>query len=950
MTKLLDLKSTINLPRTDFPMKAQLPSREPQQLAEWDQYGLYRRILESRANSPLFVFHDGPPYPTGDIHLGTGLNKICKDMVIKSKTMAGFRVPYIPGWDCHGLPIETKVEKDLGGKKHSVSAAEFRRLCRAFATKYIDSNRRDFKRLGIFGQWESPYLTMDHDHEAVIASAFLTFYEKGYVYKGLKPVYWCLHDRTALAEAEVEYENHTSPSIYVRFQLAQDAANAEKIPAALKGRNVYGVIWTTTPWTIPASMALAFHPDFQYAAVETASGEIYLVADQLRRSVAEACGYTELKVVATFKGRELEATGLRFRHPFLDRLEPAVLADYVTLDQGTGIVHTAPGHGADDFRTGQKYGIETYAPLDDEGRFTEGLPEYKGKTVFEANPIIINLLQSRGALLAQGKLQHSYPHCWRCHNPVIFRATEQWFIDLQHDDLRKHSLEEIHKVKWLPAWGEDRLSSMVAERPDWCISRQRFWGVPLVVFYCEQCGEQLKDFRALRNVISWFEKEGADAWFTHSAEELLPPGTKCSCGSSRFRKEKDILDVWFESGSTSLAVLKGDMWPADVYLEGPDQYRGWFQSSLLVAMGTRGRAPYRQVITHGWTLDADGRPMSKSAGNGELPREICEKWGADLLRLWVTSQDYQTDMRFSEAMMVQLAESYRKIRNTFRFALGNLAGFDPARDMVSDAELLEMDAWMIHRAGELVAQCRAWYDAFEFHRVFHALHDFIVVDLSAFYFDVLKDRLYTFARRNKSRRSAQTAMYRITSALLRLAAPILVFTAEEIWKHFPHVSGDPESIHMTLLPAQLELAPQVDDRKRENWESLMAIREQVLKKLEEARNAKVINSALEARVEMRAHGKTLDLLKNYSSWLPQILIVSQVRVGASNGSAPASASAAAGPVDEIEIARADGKKCNRCWNYSVHVGESSDYPTVCERCLAAIAEIERTQDSAVGNR
>ncbi len=950
MTKLLDLKSTINLPRTDFPMKAQLPSREPQQLAEWDQYGLYHRILESRANSPLFVFHDGPPYPTGDIHLGTGLNKICKDMVIKSKTMAGFRVPYIPGWDCHGLPIETKVEKDLGGKKHSVSAAEFRRLCRAFATKYIDSNRRDFKRLGIFGQWESPYLTMDHDHEAVIASAFLTFYEKGYVYKGLKPVYWCLHDRTALAEAEVEYENHTSPSIYVRFQLAQNAANGEKIPAALKGRNVYGVIWTTTPWTIPASMALAFHPDFQYAGVETASGEIYLVADQLRRSVAEACGYTELKVVAIFKGRELEATGLRFRHPFLDRLEPAVLADYVTLDQGTGIVHTAPGHGADDFRTGQKYGIETYAPLDDEGRFTEGLPEYKGKTVFEANPIIINLLQSRGALLAQGKLQHSYPHCWRCHNPVIFRATEQWFIDLQHDDLRKHSLEEIHKVKWLPAWGEDRLSSMVAERPDWCISRQRFWGVPLVVFYCEQCGQQLKDFRALRNVISWFEKEGADAWFTHSAEELLPPRTKCSCGSSRFRKEKDILDVWFESGSTSLAVLKGDMWPADVYLEGPDQYRGWFQSSLLVAMGTRGRAPYRQVITHGWTLDADGRPMSKSAGNGELPREICEKWGADLLRLWVTSQDYQTDMRFSEAMMVQLAESYRKIRNTFRFALGNLAGFDPARDMVSDAELLEMDAWMLHRTGELVAQCRAWYDAFEFHRVFHALHDFIVVDLSAFYFDVLKDRLYTFARRNKSRRSAQTAMYHITSALLRLAAPILVFTAEEIWKHFPRVSGDPESIHMTLFPAQLELAPQVDDRKRENWESLMAIREQVLKKLEEARNAKVINSALEAKVEMRAHGKTLDLLKNYSSWLPQILIVSQVRVGASNGTAPASASAASGPVDEIEIARADGKKCNRCWNYSVHVGESSDYPTVCERCLAAIAEIERTQDSAVGSR
>ncbi|MFZ0213280.1 MAG: isoleucine--tRNA ligase [Candidatus Acidiferrales bacterium] len=950
MTKLLDLKSTINLPRTDFPMKAQLPKREPEQLEQWNQYGLYHRILESRRDAPLFVFHDGPPYPTGDIHLGTGLNKICKDMVIKSKTMAGFRVPYIPGWDCHGLPIETKVEKDLGGKKDSVTAAEFRRMCREFATKYIDSNRRDFKRLGIFGQWETPYLTMDHDHEAVIASAFLTFFEKGYVYKGLKPVYWCLHDRTALAEAEVEYENHTSPSIYVRFKLAQDGADADKIPAALRDKNVYGVIWTTTPWTIPASMALAFKPDFEYAAIETSEGDVELVARQLQHGVWEVLGRKiPGKALATYTGSELESAHLKFQHPFLDRLEPAVLADYVTLDQGTGIVHTAPGHGADDFRTGQKYGIATYAPLDDDGRFTEGLPEYMGKTVFEANPIIIKLLESRGALLAQGKLQHSYPHCWRCHNPVIFRATEQWFIDLQHDDLRRHALEEIRKVKWSPAWGEERLSSMVAERPDWCISRQRFWGVPLVVFYCEQCGEQLKDFHALRNVISWFEKEGADAWFTHSAEELLPLGTKCKCGSTRFRKEKDILDVWFESGSTSLAVLKGDMWPADVYLEGPDQYRGWFQSSLLVAIGTRGRAPYKQVVTHGWTLDADGRPMSKSAGNGELPREICEKWGADLLRLWVTSQDYQTDMRFSEAMMVQLAESYRKIRNTFRFALGNLAGFDPARDAVPDNELLEMDAWMLHRTGELVAKCRSWYDDFQFHRVFHALYDFIVVDLSAFYFDVLKDRLYTFAPRNASRRSAQTAIYRITSALLRLAAPILVFTSEEVWKHFPHASGDPESIHMAMFPASEGFAPKLDPRQRENWESLMVIREQVLKKLEEARNAKVINSALEAKVQLRARGKTLELLTKYAAWLPQILIVSQVHVTAANGTAAPASSAAAESVDEIEVARADGKKCERCWNYSTHVGESADYPTICERCLAAIAEIEHSRDGAGGS-
>ncbi|MGH9728640.1 MAG: isoleucine--tRNA ligase [Candidatus Acidiferrales bacterium] len=943
MANPLDLKSTINLPRTDFPMKAQLPQREPQQLAQWEVENEYHRILESRAHSPLFVFHDGPPYPTGDIHLGTGLNKICKDMVVKSKTMAGFRVPYIPGWDCHGLPIETKVEKDLGGKKDSVSAADFRRMCRQFATKYIDSNRRDFKRLGIFGQWDKPYLTMDHDHEAVIADAFLTFFEKGYVYKGLKPVYWCICDRTALAEAEVEYENHTSPSIYVRYKLVQDGPDADKIPAALKSRNIYGVIWTTTPWTIPASMALAFHPDFVYAAVETNDGAVYLVADQLRKSVADACGYQESKVLATYKGAELEAARLKFHHPFLDRLEPAVLADYVTLEQGTGIVHTAPGHGADDFRTGQKYGIDTYAPLDDDGRFVEGLPEYKGKSVFEANPLIIKLLESRGALLGQGKLQHSYPHCWRCHNPVIFRATEQWFIDLEHDALRQHALDEIRKVKWTPEWGEQRLSGMVAERPDWCISRQRFWGVPLVVFYCEGCNEQLKDFHALRNVVRWFEKEGADAWFTHSAEELLPPGTKCKCGSARFRKEKDILDVWFESGSTSLAVLKGDMWPADVYLEGPDQYRGWFQSSLLVGIGTRGRAPYKQVITHGWTLDAEGRPMSKSAGNGVLPREICEKWGADLLRLWTTSQDYHADMRFSDAMMTQLAESYRKIRNTFRFALGNLANFDPARDAVADSELSEMDAWMLHRTGELVAKCRTWYDEFEFHRIFHALYDFFVVDLSAFYFDVLKDRLYTFAPRNVARRSAQTAIFRIASALARLAAPILVFTSEEVWKRLPRAAGEPGSIHMAFFPNAENFVTGLDRRKIENWESLLAIREQALKKLEEARNAKVINSGLEAKLQMRASGKTLELLKNYAASLPQLFIVSQVAVEPASGSA----SASTGPVDQIEVIHADGKKCERCWNYSVHVGENVDYPTICERCTAAIAEIESSRDAAV---
>jgi isoleucyl-tRNA synthetase len=939
MAKPLDLKSTINLPRTSFPMKAQLPQREPQQLAQWEAEGIYGRILESRQNAPVFSFHDGPPYPTGDIHLGTGLNKICKDMLVKSKTMAGFRTPYIPGWDCHGLPIETKVEKDLGGKKHSVSAAVFRRMCRAFATKYVDQNRRDFKRLGIFGQWDQPYLTMDHEHEAVIADAFLTFVEKGYAYKGLKPVYWCLHDRTALAEAEVEYENHTSPSIWIRYKVEE----APPLKPPGKG-GFYALVWTTTPWTLPASMALAFHPDLEYLLAEVEDGDVYIVAKGRVNAVQEETSLRFVKFSEPVLGRAFE--GAKFKHPFLDRIEPGVLAEYVTLEQGTGIVHTAPGHGAEDFYTGQRYGIDTYAPLDDEGRFTEGLPEYKGKTVFEANPFIITLLEERGALVGEGKLTHSYPHCWRCHNPVIFRATEQWFIDLQHDNLRARSLDEIAKVKWFPSWGEERMRKMVAERPDWCISRQRFWGVPLVVFYCEECGELLKDFHALRSVVKWFEKEGADAWFTHSAAELLPPGTKCQCGATAFRKEKDILDVWFESGSTNLAVLNGNLWPADAYLEGPDQYRGWFQSSLLVAMGVRGHAPFRQIITHGWTLDADGRPMSKSKGTGELPAEIVEKWGADLLRLWVTSQDYQMDMRFSEPMMAQLAESYRKIRNTFRFALGNLDGFDPARDAVPDGDLQEMDAWMLYRTGELVEKCRAWYDEYAFHRVFHALHDFLVVDLSAFYFDVLKDRLYTFARHNKARRSAQTAMYRMSSALVRLIAPILVFTAEEVWKHLPRAAGEAPSVHVALFPKREELVANVAPDKKRNWESLLDVREQALKKLEEARNSKLINSALEARLEMRASGKTLDLLRNYASWLPALLIVSQVDVSA-NGKA--SASSAPNTVDEIEVRHADGKKCERCWNYSTHVGESQEYPTVCERCVSALGEIERSGNATSGS-
>jgi len=942
MPKIADLKSTLNLPRTAFPMKASLPQNEPKQLAEWEEKKLYHRIQQARAGAPTYVLHDGPPYPTGTIHLGTGLNKILKDMVVKSKTMAGFRAPYVPGWDCHGLPIETQVEKELGGKKGSVPPGEFRRMCREFAARYVDQHRRDFKRLGVFGQWEDPYLTMSSQYEATIADAFVTFLEKGYVYRGLKPVYWCIVDTTALAEAEVEYENHTSPSIWVKFAV-EPGAKAEKL-----GAGVSAVIWTTTPWTLPHNRALAFHPDYDYVVAETAAGAL-LLAEDLIGPALDAVKLVATSVRGPWKGKELAE--LKFRHPFLDLTVPAVLADYVTLDQGTGIVHTAPGHGAEDFVTGQKYGLEAYAPIDAHGRYLEGLPEYKGKTVFQANPIVVELLRQRGALLGEQKLTHSYPHCWRCHNPVIFRATEQWFIDLDAAgrdgrSIRARALDEIEKVKWTPEWGAERMRSMIADRPDWCVSRQRFWGVPLVILYCAKCGKQFDDYAVLHALVGkWFAQEGADAWFTHAADELLPAGTHCGCGAASWRKETDILDVWFDSGSSHLAVLDrldadGQKlpWPADMYLEGPDQFRGWFHSSLLVAVAVRNGSPYRHVLTYGWAVDEKDVPMSKSLGNAVLPAEMSEQWGADLLRLWVNSQAYTSDFRMSNNVMTQLSEAYRKLRNTFRFALGNLAGFDPARDGVPDADLEELDRWMLTRTAALVRDCRKWYDAFEFHRVYHALYDFAVVDLSAFYFDVLKDRLYTFAPRNRARRSAQTAVYRIAGALLRLAAPILSFTAEEIWKYFPHAAGDPDSVHLALFPAAEGLGAPLDSGRAANWEKLLAVRTEVLRALEAARNAKTISGALEAKVVLSAAKDLAPLLEQYKSWLPALFIVSQVELAptATDGAQKSETLPGFG----VAVLRADGAKCERCWNYSTHVGESTDYPTVCERCVKALAEIE----------
>ncbi len=949
MSEPLELKKTLNLPKTDFPMKASLPQNEPKQLAAWQESNLYERILEVRKGKPLFVLHDGPPYPTGEIHLGTGLNKILKDLVVKTRSMAGHYAPYVPGWDCHGLPIETQVEKELGGKG-KVSPAEFRKLCREFATRYVEQHKRDFKRLGIFGRWNDPYLTMSFDYEATIAGAFLDFMESGYVYRGRKPVYWCIHDSTALAEAEVEYEDHTNPSIWVKFGVVGGGSGE----AAKIGPDVSAVIWTTTPWTIPHNRALAFHPDFEYVVVDTERGALLLAADRVAALQAES-GIKQARIRGKFKGSDF--SGMKFQHPFLPIQVPGILANYVTLDQGSGIVHTAPGHGADDFVSGQKYGLEIYAPIDDRGMYLEGLPEYKGKDVFTANPIIVKLLAERGALLGNHEYKHSYPHCWRCHNPVIFRATEQWFIKIdatahgRSSSLRQEALNEIRHVKWIPAWGEDRMYDMIAERPDWTVSRQRFWGVPIIVFYCDLCGTRLEDYKALRNVVRWFEKEGADAWYKHTAEQLLPAGTTCSCGAAKWRKENDILDVWFDSGSSHLAVLKGPEWPADVYLEGPDQYRGWFHSSLLVATGIKHKAPFRSVVTHGWTLDEKGQPMSKSLGNTLYPNEIVERWGADLLRLWVASVEYQADVKMSERVMTQLSEAYRKIRNTFRFALGNLADFDPSRDALPNEQLEEMDRWMLERTAELVTKCRDWYVAYDFHRVYHAIHDFCVVDLSAFYFDVLKDRLYTKAARNKSRRSAQTAIWKITGALVRLIAPVLPFTSEEIWRHLPKAKGDQPSVHMAEFPDAESLRTGIAPEKRSTWESLLGIRSQVLSALETARDQKLISSSLEAKVVLVPktdrseveRKKLLDFLRSHLSDLPALFIVSQVEVSNDVVESPGSIAEAEGTGDWIVVVhRATGKKCERCWNYSTHVGENPRYPTICERCSEALAEIEST--------
>ncbi|MBK9173449.1 MAG: isoleucine--tRNA ligase [Chloracidobacterium sp.] len=947
----MDLKKTVNLPKTDFSQKANLGQAEPARLKKWKEIGLYKKIEEAREGREKFILHDGPPYANADIHIGTALNKILKDFVVKTRSMMGYDAPYVPGYDCHGLPIETLVEKKLaekGKNKADIPVSSFRRICREHASTAMNNQTRDFQRLGILGEWENPYLTMSPEYESSTARLFGKFLERGYVYKGLRPVYWCIHDQTALAEAEVEYREHTSPSVYVKFPLRSDPAD---IDAALAGKNAFLVIWTTTPWTLPANLGIAVHPDFDYSAIEVGS-EVYIVASELKGAFVETCEFEASAEIARFKGSKLDR--LEAKHAWLDRTSLIMNGEHVTLGEadaeteldvrfeskssaksGTGLVHTAPGHGADDFHIGKKYGLDIYNPVDAAGRFIAEVEHFGGMNIFEANPKIVQFLRENGMLLHSEKYQHRYPHCWRCKNPVVFRATPQWFIsmdEIQGDSdakpLRQAALDEIGNVKWHPSWGEGRMSNMFKGRPDWCVSRQRSWGVPIPVFYCKGCDETIADPKIIDHVADIFAHETADAWYSRPENELLPDGFKCpKCGDSDFRKETDILDVWFDSGSSCVAVLetRGDTlrFPADVYLEGGDQYRGWFNSSLSCGIAAHDRAPYKQIVTHGWVVDGEGKKQSKSLGNVTAPQEIIDRSGAEILRLWAAAVDYTEDVRCSDEILSRVIDAYRKFRNTLRYALGNLDGFDPAKDSVAEDDLLEIDRWALANLDEVTAKAIAGYEAYDFQSAYGAIYNFCTVTLSARYFDIIKDRLYILAPRSIERRSAQTALYRIAADLSRLLAPILAFTADEAWENLPGQTV--ASIHIAEFP---KVAGEADSVLTSNWERLFAIRDEVLKALEEARNDKSIGSSLDAKVVLTTDAETTRFLLDYFTDLRYIFIVSQVEVHESD-------------LFAVRIEKADGHKCERCWNYSIRVGEFEKYPTVCERCIEALTELEK---------
>jgi isoleucyl-tRNA synthetase len=921
---MTDYKDTLNLPKTAFPMKADLAQREPEFLAYWDEIDVYRKIREARQGRDVYLLHDGPPYANGLIHMGTALNKILKDVVVKSKTMAGFDAPYVPGWDCHGQPIEHEIMKEVRAKGEELPAAEVRARCRAYAEKFIALQREDFKRLAVFGTWETPYLTMHPHYEATVVGAFRRMARDGRVYRGLKPVHWCYWCETALAEAELEYHDVKSPAVTVRFEVVEglDDLRAEA--------PTYLVIWTTTPWTLPSNLAAAVDEGYDYVAAR-AGDAIYVVAEYLLASTMAAAGIKNYEIVKRYKGAEL--TAVKYKHPFLDRVSPVITTDFVTLDAGTGVVHIAPGHGAEDFYAGQQYGLPILSPVDDRGRFTAEVPDYEGTLVFDADALIVERLREAGALLNYEEIEHSYPHCWRCKSPLLFRATKQWFLAMDVLDLRGAALAEIEKVTWIPRWGRQRIVGMVESRPDWCISRQRSWGVPIPALYCAACDELHLSDEFLARVEELVAKEGIEGYWRAAAEELAAGATCEKCGGSSWRKSDDVLDVWFESGTSHLAVLNecyGLPWPADLYLEGSDQHRGWFQLSLLVALCTKGAAPYRSVITHGFMLDADGKAMHKSAGNVIPPQEVVQKYGADVLRLWVASEDYRTDIRLSYELLDQVVETYRRVRNTARFLLGNLGDFDPARDALPPEEWPELDRFAWQRFKRLAQRVRRAYESFEFHVVYHAVHNFCAVDLSAFYLDVIKDRLYCEAPADPARRAAQSCLYLTARGLAKLLAPIVPLTAEDVWRHLPADGREPESVH--LAEWDEEAATAEDDALEEKFARLVKIRGAVLKALEEARAAGSIGHPLEAAVTLSAGGDAYELLAAEAENLPAYFITSLVKLARGDTGDGAVA---------VAVEKAADEKCGRCWQRLPSVGENRERPDLCRRCREVMSELEK---------